>query len=43
MEAHLLLSKGAVKQPGDDGKVLALVERREEDRVLVPLNRRHCS
>ena len=31
----ILLGKGAVEQPGDDGEVLALIEGRQDDRVHI--------
>lgn len=41
---NILLCEGAIKEPGDDGEVTALIVGWEEDRVLVASLRlgRHC-
>ena len=31
----ILLGKGAVEQPGDDGEVLTLIEGRQDDRIHI--------
>lgn len=43
---NILLGKGAVEQPGNDGQISALIVRRQDNRVLVlsrdGLCRSHC-